>query len=149
MERSRLNIKVRQPLASLVIRGTAHPTYWSEMIPLIQEEVNVKSVVFEQGEMGVVLDAVLTPELIREGQVREFTRAVQDLRKKEGLTPGQQVTLVVSADDAAKQLIEEARGYVMHVAGLSNLVFEELHGDEVMNDLVLEGGVAAQLAIRK
>jgi isoleucyl-tRNA synthetase len=46
--------------------------------------------------MAVALDPVITPELKREGLMREFLRVVQDLRKKSGLSIGEIVAIEVN-----------------------------------------------------
>ncbi len=91
--RAKANIKVRQPLASLVIKEDLN----DELRAIIAEEVNVKEVVSDpQMVTELELDIVLTPELIEEGIARDIIRAIQDARKKENLTPHQTVTLSIS-----------------------------------------------------
>lgn len=87
--RSKQNIKVRQPLSKLVINIDLS----SEFTALVQDEVNIKKVVYKEmvnpseislnGEPypTVALDVEITPELKREGDVRELMRAIQDARK--------------------------------------------------------------------
>lgn len=73
-------IKVRQPLAKLVVPGE----FDDELLELIKEEVNVKEVVFGK---KLKLDTVLTPELEREGADRDLIREIQVARKKAGFKP--------------------------------------------------------------
>jgi isoleucyl-tRNA synthetase len=49
--------------------------------------------VAEGGGLVVELETALTPELIAEGDVRELSRAVQDLRKRAGLQIGDPISL--------------------------------------------------------
>ncbi|HWH06992.1 MAG TPA: class I tRNA ligase family protein, partial [Candidatus Paceibacterota bacterium] len=94
MERQKANVKVRQPLQALTIRESGLS---EELLALIKEELNVKEIRVDASlpEGEVRLDTELTPELIREGDIREFVRAVQDARKALDLSPRDTVSLVV------------------------------------------------------
>jgi len=84
-KRIEAGIKVRQPLLELKI-----PRYRLEkqLVELIKDEVNVKDIAFDvKLKEGVILNTVMTEELQEEGMVRDFVRAVQSLRKENGLTP--------------------------------------------------------------
>lgn len=99
MLRQKAGIKVRQPLARLSITGALPEALRS----IIAEEVNVKEV--EDGADAVALDTELTPELIQEGDVRAFARALAEIRKSLNLSPKEIVSLVVHSDGA--QLLRE------------------------------------------
>jgi len=85
-------VKVRQPLAKLVYGGEKLPE-WGEEI--VRDEVNVKQV--ENGS-ETKLDKTITPELAREGWVRELVRAAQSARKKAGLVVDDRIRLSVDAE---------------------------------------------------
>ena len=89
--RSKANIKVRQPLSLLRIKDEGL-RMTNEYLELIRNEVNVKEVVVGD---ELSLDTNITPELAREGEYRDLLREVQDLRKENGLKPGELVTLTL------------------------------------------------------
>lgn len=63
----------------------------------MKDELNVKSVVMDNSiESEVWLDMNITQELKKEGEYRELLRAVQDMRKKEGLMPSDEVVITLS-----------------------------------------------------
>jgi len=103
-ERSAKAMKVRQPLASLKIRNSKSQIRNNNgLLDLIKDEVNVKEVVFDDTiKEEIELDLRLTPELKEEGMVREIIRAVQDMRKEAGLTPGDEIA--ISFDSSAQML---------------------------------------------
>ena len=105
MERQKANVKVRQPLGKLTLGGAPLS---AELRALIQEELNVKEVVMDSAKEDgyVLLDTELTPELIREGEVREFARAVADARKSMDLSPRDRIVLTV--DEGARETLEGA-----------------------------------------
>ena len=89
-------IAVRQPLAAIAVASSVARR--SEFAPLILEELNVRTVRSlaskaqgwpnaGEGKVCVALDPEITPELRREGQLRELLRTVQEMRKTAGLTP--------------------------------------------------------------
>ncbi len=125
--RKREGVKVRQPLATLFVSEDGAHISGEQYAALIKDEVNVKAVVVDASktENGVGLDLNLTDELRREGQVREFLRAVQDARKAKGLSPEDVATLVVVKDAIAESLIGEYKEMIQKTASLGSIVFEE------------------------
>ncbi len=89
--RSKANIKIRQPIASLT---TATKDVY---VDLIKDEVNVKEVIDKEIE-GVEIDTVITPELAEEGRVREIIRSIQEMRKEKNLNPKDKMKYEVEED---------------------------------------------------
>ncbi len=126
-ERAEAGIKVRQPLSSLRIPALSLKIKErkEEMIGLIKEEVNVKEVVLDKKmKEGVILRTEVTPELEKEGAVREIVRAVQAMRKEAGLTPKDSVTLFYNADEF-DSLFSEWREYLKKETGAEEIIKKE------------------------
>lgn len=120
--RDKAGIKVRQPLTKLEIGPT---NLSKELRDIIRDEVNVKEAMpaadLKPGE--VRLDTAMTPELVREGEIREFLRAVQGLRKESKLNPGEEAELIVEAGAEAQEIIRAAKDALRSVSSITSTVF--------------------------
>ncbi len=107
-QREEAGIPVKQPLAHMGITGIKVFKY-DQLLPIIYSEVNVKSgTAAPDKEFSVVLDTKLTPELKREGFVREIVRKVNGLRKGADLTIEDRIELYLVSDaDEVKKTLEE------------------------------------------
>ncbi|MBI2483345.1 class I tRNA ligase family protein [Candidatus Uhrbacteria bacterium] len=85
--RTASGMPVRQALAAITVQrapGTLSPA----LRAIIAAELNVKEVREDTAiPTEVDLETTLTPELLREGMVRDLIRQVNDLRKQMGLAP--------------------------------------------------------------
>ncbi len=114
--RTKANIKVRQPLATL----HCNIEIGTEYAAIIADEINVKEIAFDATmEERARLDTTITPELKREGDVRELIRAIQELRKQQGLNPQDRVTLNIS--DATSALLTGFETEVQGVVGATDI----------------------------
>jgi isoleucyl-tRNA synthetase len=126
--RTKANIKVRQPLQRL----TANIELTDEYKAVIAEEVNVKEVAYNPAATErVVLDTHITPELKTEGDVREFIRSVQELRKQSGLEAKDRIVLTVQASDGAQAMITAFQSEIAKVVGADEIVFGDAEGAEL------------------
>ena len=112
-KRAAEGIKVRQPLASAKLVSTISQNTTEEvaqfLVDIARDELNVKSVeVFTGSELdvpessvqpSVVYDLTITPELKREGLMREIIRHVQSARKKAGLQVDDRIELNIASSD--------------------------------------------------
>lgn len=117
-------IKVRQPLAEFAYPGDKLDSFYEEVIA---DELNVKKVVHTPvatgygasglvqglvfmpfGGSSIALAKQITPELKREGLMREVIRQVQSARKSAGLNVDDRIILSLETDsDELKQAIDE------------------------------------------
>ena len=83
-QRKEKQIRIRQPLASIRIDGLDGRGINQALVQLIKDELNLKQVEWgeSKGEIKVILDSRLTPQLKVEGQARELIRSFQGARKK-------------------------------------------------------------------
>lgn len=104
--RADAGINVRQALRGMTV---TIPTgeFAVEYQELAKDEVNVKSVELKKGDYAVELDLTLTPELVREGTVREIIRRVNDLRKQSGLTIEDRIELFVTGPKDVMLAVKE------------------------------------------
>ena len=109
-KRASEGIKVRQPLASVKLINTISQDTPAEvaqfLVDIAKDELNVKSVEIvtdsesESAQPSVVYDLTITPELKREGLMREIIRHVQSARKQAGLQIDDRIVLSISSDDS-------------------------------------------------
>ncbi len=134
-ERQKAGIAVRQPLQKLVASGEVLA---AEYLELIKEELNVKEAILEPStsnlETSVKLNTEITPELKEEGDYRELVRAVQDMRKKSGLTPSEVITLSIETDEAGKKLIQKFESDFKKTVLISEIKFASNNGEEIKVD---------------
>lgn len=114
--RAKAGLKVRQPLASVTVPSLGEHV---EFEPILKDELNVKSVNItlsvDDSTIGVTsnqvtIDEALTPELRREGLMREVIRHVQSARKATGLNVDDRITLSLVTEGAELQkAIDEHR----------------------------------------
>ena len=130
-KRASEGIKVRQPLASVKLVNTISQDTPAEvaqfLIDIAKDELNVKSVEIvtdsesESAQPSVVYDLTITPELKREGLMREIVRHVQSARKQAGLQIDDRIILSISSDDSE---ISQAVGAFADVIKAETLAVE-------------------------
>jgi isoleucyl-tRNA synthetase len=132
-ERKKINIPVRQPLGTLSIRAYSCLTspQKDDYINIILEELNVKNLVpdLHNADVHAVFDTTITLELKAEGTYREFIRAIQDLRKVQGLEPSDMVTLTISP--SASELLSAFMEDFKKTVQAAEVTFAENDGEAV------------------
>ena len=105
--RDAARLKVRQPLAGIVLPGDPLP---EDIAAIVRDELNVKSITF--GAPEVKLDTVIGEELKLEGLAREVVRVIQDRRKKLGLNVEDRIDTRYDADGMLARAIERHGDYI-------------------------------------
>jgi len=130
--RQKAGIKVRQPFSKLEIKNF---DLKKDYIELIKDEINVKEIKENENIDGeVLLDTRITPELKTEGNYRELVRALQDMRKKLGLTPSDVIALVFETNETGKKLIQKFEADIKKTVLVSKIEFGNNNGEEVKID---------------
>lgn len=130
-KRMAANIKVRQPLSGLIIKNHELKDK-KEYLDLIKDEINIKNISFnEKLEDEVELDITITPELQKEGNIRDFIRAIQELRKNQNLKPQDSIRLLVETDEVGKKFIKESENEIKKPTNILEFIFAENDGSEL------------------
>ena len=157
------SIKVRQPLQRAAYAGTKLAEYYEQ---IMAEELNVKNIehlgglaehlaargdteVVSKPESWIDIDKTITPELKREGLMREVIRHVQSARKKAGLQVDDRITLklvvpegqtgvdLTTGADTAEQLRQAINEHARTIAHETLAHFGEAADHEV--EVAIEG----------
>lgn len=123
-KRQKAGIKVRQPLLSATFSS---PLLYGkkDFIDIICQEVNVKNIKCSKEGEDIMLETELTPELIREGEVREFLRAVQAMRKKQNKKPEEKIILDIVAGEKNLSFLEYAKPFLKKTAGVEESLIKK------------------------
>ena len=128
--RVKAKIKVRQPLLKFQIQETKfqikNNNLKEQLLKLIKEELNVKEielvkkirkkknwVIETEDNLKVALNIKITPKLKREGQIREFIRQVQALRKEAGLKPKDRIVIWFLATPFLNQILLQEKETIL------------------------------------
>lgn len=134
--RQKANIKVRQPLGKIEVKAAPLNVLYVE---ILKDELNVKEVEFtayyeNDIAISVKLDTAITPELKREGVMRELIRAIQDLRKTSGFSPDDRIQLTVETTDSGKSIVEDFKSDIMKTVGATEIIYETVDASEIVFD---------------
>lgn len=140
--RAQNHLKVRQPLSEVSVPGNGKCMDFEE---ILKEELNVKAIKF--GE-EFSLETRVTPDLKREGLMREVVRQVQSARKKAGLNVDDRITLGLSTDDTELQkAIDEHAATIKQETLASSL--KKADSKASYHDEVKVEGAALSISVEK
>lgn len=130
-KRMTAGIKVRQPLSELKVKSEKLKDK-KEYLELIKDEVNVKNVSFDSKiENEVELNTEITEKLQKEGNSRDFIRAVQELRKNKNLVPSDKIELLVETDDEGKEFLNSVTAEIKKPTNISDFIFAVNDGEKL------------------
>ncbi len=133
-KRAEAKLKIRQPLSMMHLEGAgldflAHTAPQAAFYAgILCDELNVKHLALHPSDKPLVLtlDTKLTPELVREGMVREVVRNVQGVRKQASLSVDDRIRLSLSTtDEELREAIEEHRETIEGETLAKELVFDQ------------------------
>ncbi|MCX6760553.1 MAG: isoleucine--tRNA ligase [Candidatus Nealsonbacteria bacterium] len=116
-ERAKSGIKVRQPLKELIITDSDLEKE-QELLGLIKEEVNVKKIGF--GEV-LHLDIEISSELKEEGMIREIIHNIQEIRKRAGLKPEDEISVGYSGNPELEKFLDENKKSILKEARIKGM----------------------------
>lgn len=121
------------------IAGAKKVPFECEGFTITEEDVIVTRtpkddlVVASQGAIVVGLETALTPELIAEGNAREFVSHVQSMRKEADFEVVQRIAVTVSCDAEMKAALEAHLDYVRNEILAVSVTITEGEGDIGLN----------------
>ena len=127
--RSEAGIKVRQPLSRLIIKVASErqKRALKHLAPQVMEEVNVKTLevvddmpvtkhkewpLASEGDVMVMLDTDITPELAAEGMAREIVRRLQMMRRSAGFEIADHIATYYQGDEYIKSVVTDSADYI-------------------------------------
>ncbi|NCC78279.1 MAG: isoleucine--tRNA ligase, partial [Clostridia bacterium] len=86
-----------------------------------------------EGELGVILDTNLTPELKEEGDVREMISKIQNLRKESGFQVADKIRLYVSGNEKLTDIMKKFEDHLKKETLTVEIRYDEKHAAEEFN----------------
>jgi len=157
--RSQAGIKVRQPLAELLVkvRSEADRDALKRVESQVLEEVNVKRLVLSSqdipaatpvAELMVSLDTTISPELPAEGLAREIVHRLQTMRRSAGFDIADHITTYYQGDSYVNQVMEDFADYIKQET-LSRQLVEGVPEQDVFTESYKLGGYDILLGVKK
>ena len=77
------------------------------------------------GEIGVVIETEITPELREEGYLREILSKVQNMRKESGFEVMDNINLYVSGNEELEKVVKKYEDIIKHDTLAKNILYNE------------------------
>lgn len=163
--RSGANIKVRQPLDSVVvaIKSETDREGMRHLKSQVLEELNVKDIKFvdtagelekpgfavmTEADVSVAVCTEISPELAGEGMAREIVHRLQTMRKSAGFEIADYITTYYEADEYINHVMQDFSEYIKQETLSRNLVSGITEQGAFSEDFKLSGH-AVKLAVKK
>jgi len=160
--RSQAGIKVRQPLARLLVKvgPGSHQRNLQHLAHQVLEEVNVKDLeivdeiltkdwpVASEGELTVMLDPGITPELAAEGMAREIVHRLQTMRRSAGFDIADHIITCYQGDAYLGQVMESFADYISQET-LSRQLVAGMPDEGMFTESYKLSGHEVSLGVRK
>ncbi len=162
--RSQAKIKVRQPLAKIIIKTRSkeekealHKLSWQ-----LLDELNIKEVEFveaefsgdklgyaiaSEGDYWVAISTELSPELIAEGMARELVRRIQTIRRSAGFNIADHI-ITYYYGEGVRPIIEKFADYIRQET-LSEQLIEGIPEPGIYTETCNINGSKVVLGVRK
>jgi len=154
--RSDAGIKVRQPLSRILIKVASErqKRALKHLASQVMEEVNVKELevvddmpvtkhkewpLASEGDVLVMLDTDITPELAAEGMAREIVRRLQMMRRSAGFEIADHIITYYQGDDYIKSVFTDSADYIRQETLSEQLVDGAPEEGAYMESFKLEG----------
>ena len=169
-KRAEVGIKVRQPLSKVtVLNAIIEDEDQAAYEQIIKDELNVKTIEIRRGadqapednlkrwsdqgykeqdggEVEIILNTAITPELKSEGIMRELVRNIQNARKKAGLQVDDRIRLSL---ESGSEEIQAAIKRFKAIIFAETLVTGELNGEGDYSETVKVEGQEVKLGLSK
>jgi len=163
--RSQAGIKVRQPLAKVVVRvGSSQEREGLErLMPQVLDELNVKGLAFvdnkaeldkpgyvvsSEGNYGVAIPVEIPPELAREGMAREIVHRLQIMRRSAGFDIADYITTYYQGEAYMRQVIEDFADYIKQET-LSRQIAEGIPEEGIFTESYKLAGYDILLGVKR
>jgi len=163
--RSQAGIKVRQPLAKVMVKlqSDKEGEALERLMPQVLEELNVKGVEFvdqeaeldkpgyvvvSEGGYSVALPTEIPPELQAEGVAREIVRRLQTMRRSAGFDITDHINTYYQGEAYIRQVMEDFADYIKQET-LSQRLIEEVPGEDVFTERHKLSGYDILLGVKR
>jgi len=140
-------------IAALLAGTTVEIAIPGRTVSLNQEMVDVRRnekaglKVLNEGTLTLALDTIVTPDLLREGYVRDLIRGVQNLRKESGFEVTDRIAISLGGEGELKEALGQFRGLVANETLAESIEWIDSPGEEAAS--IEAGEKTWKIRIRK